>query len=144
MWKNKVPPDRPQVTKHYGAENMGLACRLTKARYTHTLLMLIFIIVNGSTQYFVARQQCRGNTFLHFHGNTEHFLLLTATILATRIKRERNVALLCNVRSPTEACSLHLPTCVYLCLSPYRRATSSVSLHFNILQAQFGIYLRLS
>lgn len=116
MWKNTVLPDRPQVKKHYGAENMGFACRLTKARYTHTLLILILIIVNGSTKYFVARQKCRGSTFLHFHSNTEHLLLLTATLLATRIKRERNVALLCNVSSPTEACSLHLPTCVYLSL----------------------------
>lgn len=111
-----VPPDRPQITKHNGAENMGYECRLTKARYTHTRLVLILIIVNSSTKYFVAWQQCRGSTFLHFRGNTEHFLLLTSTLLATRLKRERNVALLCNVRSPTEGCSLYLPTCVYLSL----------------------------
>jgi len=117
MWKNKVPPDRPQVTKHYGAENIGFPCRLTQTRNMHTLLILILNIVNGSMKYFVARQQCRGSTFLHFHDNNEHFfLLLTATLLATRIKRERNFALLFNVRSSTEACSLHLPTCVYLSL----------------------------
>jgi hypothetical protein len=57
MWKNMVPPDLLQVTKHYGAENMGFACRLTKERSTHTLLILILIIVSGSTKYFVARQQ---------------------------------------------------------------------------------------
>lgn len=110
-----VPPDRPQVTKHYSPENMGFACRKTKARYTHRLLILV-LIFDGSAKYFVARQRSRGSIFLHFHGNTELFLLLTTTLLATRIKRERNVTLLCNVRSTTEVCSLHLPTSVFLSL----------------------------
>jgi hypothetical protein len=95
-----VPSDRPQLTKHYGAKNMGFACSTTKARiHTHRALLVLILIVNGSTKYFVARQKCRGNIFLHFHGNTEHSLLLTATLLATRIKRELHVCCLALYRS---------------------------------------------
>jgi hypothetical protein len=37
---------------------------------------LITYIVDGSTEYSVARQQCRVKSLLHFHGNTEHFYIV--------------------------------------------------------------------
>ena len=37
MWKNKVQPDRTQITTQYGAEKIRFACRITKVIIqTHT------------------------------------------------------------------------------------------------------------
>jgi hypothetical protein len=46
----------------------------------------MLIIVKNSTTYFVA------HPFFHFHGNTEHFTLLTDTRTPTTIKKEGIVA----------------------------------------------------
>jgi len=52
-------------------------------------------IVDSSAKYFVSRQQCKGNPLLHFHGNTEHLILLTAVrnvFISTTVQREPIVA----------------------------------------------------
>jgi hypothetical protein len=45
MWKNKVEPNRPQMTIKYGAEKKRFACRINKARtqtHTHTTIRMVF------------------------------------------------------------------------------------------------------
>ena len=51
---------------------------------------LIVITVHGSTKYFTARQQYKGNALLHFHGNSEHLYIVDSySYTQTTVERER-------------------------------------------------------
>jgi hypothetical protein len=43
-------------------------------------------IVKSSTKFVVARRQCKVKPLVYFHGNAEHFVLLTAACTPTTIK----------------------------------------------------------
>jgi hypothetical protein len=45
--------------------------------------------------YFVIRQRCISNQWLHFHGNTEHFHIVDIDVTPTTIKMEGTVAFPC-------------------------------------------------
>jgi hypothetical protein len=49
-------------------------------------------IIDSSTKCFIPQQLCKGNLFLHFNTNTEHFYILKATCWSTTIQEERVVA----------------------------------------------------
>jgi len=67
---------------------MRFACRVATATGTHSEY-LVCTIENSSTNYSIACKQRKGNPFLHFCGNSEHFFtLLTATSTPTIIKKE--------------------------------------------------------
>ena len=47
-----------------------------------------YIHVNSSTKYFVARQLCKGNPFLHFFGNTQQFYIVDSDICSPAVPSE--------------------------------------------------------
>jgi hypothetical protein len=61
---------------------MRFACWITKATDTHTECV-IPNIVDSSTRYIVAVQQCQGNALLRVHGSDSHANKLLVTLLST-------------------------------------------------------------
>jgi hypothetical protein len=66
----------------------GMICMVGnegKNTQTHSYC-LILIIVNSGTECS-ATQQCKGNQFLHFDGNGEHFYMFNSFMYASNINK---------------------------------------------------------
>ena len=51
-----------------------------------------YVRVDSSTKHFVAWQQCKGNPFLHFFGNTPQFYIVDSDICSPAVPSELTVA----------------------------------------------------
>jgi hypothetical protein len=54
-----------------------------------------YVRVDSTTKYFVMWQQCKGNPFLHFFGNTQQFYIVDSGICSPAVPSELIVAFPC-------------------------------------------------
>jgi hypothetical protein len=72
-------------------------------------------LLTANTKCSTARQQCSGNT-LHFIGDSEHLILLTATYRSTEMRREYTIIFSWQKWLGERATMLRVPTSIiFLC-----------------------------
>jgi hypothetical protein len=79
MWQNTTGPDSPETAILYGAEKMLSACRIPKARTQTQAHYVQYVSLTAARNILKLDITCKGNPLFHFHGNTAHFTLFTAT-----------------------------------------------------------------
>lgn len=71
----------------------GAVCKGKNADTPSWYLIIVFIIVQGRTEYFVVLQQCKGNPFLHFHNSNEHLCIVDNHTRILQQRKRGNVLL---------------------------------------------------